>query len=146
MITNDEIRMIQILTEVIFPGAAKAKVHEFIWRDMKSNRCFIAVYRKGLNQLSEGAMHVHHKPLLELNGDQLADLLLSYEKSDFFQLLRDHTLEGMFSDPLYGGNYKAFGWRMLGYAGPTFHPPETLNEVELPTVYYSLEGIAYEET
>jgi hypothetical protein len=51
----------------------------------------------------------------------------------------------MFSDPIYGGNYEAYGWRLLGYAGPTYHPPEPLTKVKPPTVYYSLEGIAYEE-
>ncbi len=120
-------------------------MYEFILRDMKSNPFFVEIYHKGLHQLNEGAEHVYHTKLLQLNGDQLTDLLTMYENSEFFQLLRDHTLEGMFSDPIYGGNYEALGWRMLGYAGPTFHPPETLNEVKLPTVYYSLEGIAYEE-
>lgn len=120
-------------------------MYEFILRDMRSNPFFVDIYHKGLHQLNEGAERVYHTRLLQLNGDQLTGLLTMYENSEFFQLLRDHTLEGMFSDPIYGGNYEALGWRMLGYAGPTFHPPETLNEAKLPKVYYSLEGIAYEE-
>ncbi len=145
MVSHEEIRMIQVLTEAIFPGAVEAKVYEFILRDMKSNPFWIDVYRNGLNRLNEGAEQAYHLNLLQLNRDQLAGLLVRYEKSAFFQLLRDHTLEGMFSDPIYGGNYKALGWRMLGYAGPTFHPPETIDEAKLPTVCYSLEGIEYEE-
>jgi gluconate 2-dehydrogenase gamma chain len=36
---------------------------------------------------------------------------------DFFTVLRTHTIEGMFSDPLYGGNRNLAGWKLLGYPG-----------------------------
>jgi gluconate 2-dehydrogenase gamma chain len=37
---------------------------------------------------------------------------------DFFNsLLRQNTLEGFFSDPLYGGNRDMVGWRMIGFPG-----------------------------
>ncbi len=36
----------------------------------------------------------------------------------FFELLREHTLEGMFSDPVHGGNRDLAGWKLLGYLGP----------------------------
>ena len=36
---------------------------------------------------------------------------------DFFALLRAHTQEGLFSDPLYGGNRDKLGWRVLGHPG-----------------------------
>jgi gluconate 2-dehydrogenase gamma chain len=35
----------------------------------------------------------------------------------FFALLREHTLQGMFSDPVYGGNKNFAGWDLLGYPG-----------------------------
>ena len=35
----------------------------------------------------------------------------------FFELLLKHTLEGFFSDPIYGGNKNKVGWRMLGFPG-----------------------------
>jgi gluconate 2-dehydrogenase gamma chain len=38
----------------------------------------------------------------------------------FFAVVRQHTLEGMFADPMYGGNRDAAGWRLLGYPGPRF--------------------------
>ena len=44
--------------------------------------------------------------------------LVAIEKSYFFQLLRQHTLEGMFCDPMHGGNANMIGWQMLGYPGP----------------------------
>ena len=36
---------------------------------------------------------------------------------EFFHVLRRHTGEGMFSDPVYGGNQGLAGWRLIGYAG-----------------------------
>jgi gluconate 2-dehydrogenase gamma chain len=44
--------------------------------------------------------------------------LKAIEKTTFFKLLRTHTLEGMFSDPLHGGNAGMVGWQMVGYPGP----------------------------
>jgi gluconate 2-dehydrogenase gamma chain len=44
--------------------------------------------------------------------------LRSIEKAHFFQLLRAHTIEGMFSDPMHGGNAGLIGWQLVGYPGP----------------------------
>ncbi len=35
----------------------------------------------------------------------------------FFGMLLAHTREGMFSDPIYGGNVNFSGWDMVGYPG-----------------------------
>jgi len=35
----------------------------------------------------------------------------------FFHALRRYTGEGMFSDPVYGGNRDMVGWRLIGYPG-----------------------------
>jgi gluconate 2-dehydrogenase gamma chain len=35
----------------------------------------------------------------------------------FFNLIREHTLQGMFCDPYYGGNANFVGWDLLGYPG-----------------------------
>jgi hypothetical protein len=37
--------------------------------------------------------------------------------STFFGALREHTLQGMFSDPVYGGNKNFAGWDLIGYYG-----------------------------
>jgi gluconate 2-dehydrogenase gamma chain len=36
----------------------------------------------------------------------------------FFRVLRQHTIEGMFSDPMHGGNAGLIGWQLIGYPGP----------------------------
>lgn len=35
----------------------------------------------------------------------------------FFHAMRRYTSEGMFSDPVYGGNYNMAGWRLIGFPG-----------------------------
>jgi gluconate 2-dehydrogenase gamma chain len=40
------------------------------------------------------------------------------EGTHFFQLLRAHTVEGMFCDPLHGGNIGLAGWKLIGFPGP----------------------------
>jgi gluconate 2-dehydrogenase gamma chain len=44
--------------------------------------------------------------------------LQSIEKSVFFEMLRTHTIEGMFCDPMHGGNAGLIGWQLIGYPGP----------------------------
>jgi gluconate 2-dehydrogenase gamma chain len=43
---------------------------------------------------------------------------MAIEKSRFFQLLRTHTIEGMFCDPMHGGNAGLIGWQLIGFPGP----------------------------
>jgi len=40
------------------------------------------------------------------------------ENTLFFSLLRTHTIEGMFCDPLHGGNLDMIGWQLIGFPGP----------------------------
>lgn len=40
------------------------------------------------------------------------------EKTNFFTLLRTHTIEGMFCDPMHGGNVDLIGWQLIGFPGP----------------------------
>jgi len=37
--------------------------------------------------------------------------------STFFDFLLQHTVEGFFSDPIYGGNKNKIAWKMIGFPG-----------------------------
>jgi DNA polymerase family A len=39
------------------------------------------------------------------------------EAKAFFELARSHLQEGLFADPIYGGNRDKSGWRVLGHPG-----------------------------
>jgi len=67
------------------------------------------IYREGARQLTD---------FTELPPDQQDQRLRAIETSMFFRLLRQHTIEGMFSDPMHGGNAGLIGWQLIGYPGP----------------------------
>lgn len=54
--------------------------------------------------------------------------LVAIEQSRFFRLLRAHTIEGMFSDPLHGGNADCAGWKLIGYPGPRMSNREEIDQ------------------
>ena len=46
------------------------------------------------------------------------DALRKIESTVFFSLLRQNTIEGMFCDPMHGGNAGMIGWQLIGFPGP----------------------------
>ena len=68
------------------------------------------VYREGLAVLGQD-----FKGLTPAAQDAR---LREIETTYFFRLLRQHTIEGMFSDPMHGGNAGMIGWQLIGYPGP----------------------------
>jgi len=56
-----------------------------------------------LSQLEEGE--------LELDG---------VSGSGFFELVMENTIEGFFSDPIYGGNRDMVGWKLVGFPGARY--------------------------
>ena len=67
------------------------------------------VYRSGIQQLGK---------FLDLSPDEQDTHLERIEETRFFQLLHAHTIEGMFCDPLHGGNVGLVGWQLIGFPGP----------------------------
>ena len=67
------------------------------------------IYREGLKSL---------KGLAALSPSEQDEKLRSIETTMFFRLLRQHTMEGMFSDPMHGGNRNLIGWQLIGFPGP----------------------------
>jgi len=67
------------------------------------------VYRAGIQKLGNFA---------DLAPSEQDQRLRAIETTTFFRFLRQHTIEGMFSDPLHGGNANMIGWQLIGYPGP----------------------------
>jgi gluconate 2-dehydrogenase gamma chain len=44
--------------------------------------------------------------------------LKQIENTRFFGLVRRNTIEGMFCDPIHGGNADMIGWQLIGFPGP----------------------------
>ncbi len=67
------------------------------------------VYRQGLKDLAG---------FDKLPPAQQDEKLKSIENSVFFGALRRNVIEGMFCDPIHGGNVDMVGWQLIGFPGP----------------------------
>jgi len=67
------------------------------------------IYRQGLKDL---------KGFDRLKAAKQDDTLKQIETTLFFSLLRQNTIEGMFCDPMHGGNIDMMGWQLIGFPGP----------------------------
>ena len=116
------------------PGALEAGAARYI--DVGLGGALAAsrdVYAAGLVALDRYAERARGRRFADLDSDQQDSLLESLEQnapldpgdstafpanaSTFFALVLQHTLEGTFGDPHYGGNRDFVGWAMLGYPG-----------------------------
>ncbi|MBZ5577683.1 MAG: gluconate 2-dehydrogenase subunit 3 family protein [Acidobacteriia bacterium] len=77
------------------------------------------IYREGIQKLGDFA---------SLAPAARDEKLRGIETSTFFRLLRQHTIEGMFSDPLHGGNAGMIGWQLIGYPGPRMSYREEIDK------------------
>lgn len=64
----------------------------------------------------------------ETSTTQQDERLRSIETTMFFRMLRTHTIEGMFSDPMHGGNANLIGWQLIGYPGPIMSYREEIDK------------------
>jgi gluconate 2-dehydrogenase gamma chain len=139
--TAEEARVIQAAAERIFPtddsgpGATEAGVIIYIDRQLAgpygrdkyryTKGPWIQSIPEHGYQGKETPQEVYHAGIKLLGGD-FADLsaeqqdlrLESIQETYFFQLLHGHTVEGVFCDPLHGGNIGMVGWRLIGFPGP----------------------------
>jgi gluconate 2-dehydrogenase gamma chain len=67
------------------------------------------IYRQGLKEL---------KGFDRLEPAEQDQKLKQIEASLFFSFLRQNTIEGMFCDPMHGGNIDMLGWQLIGFPGP----------------------------
>ncbi len=77
------------------------------------------IYARGIEKLGD---------FLSLTPEQQDAHLISIEHSLFFQMLRTHTIQGMFCDPLHGGNIGMAGWKMIGFPGPSMSWREEIDK------------------
>lgn len=124
----------QIIPTDETPGAREAKVIYFIDRALVTfDRDKQSSYTQGLKNLQTKTKETF--PSVEkfsaLSQTQQFQLLETIEKSDFFELLRLHTIMGFLARPDYGGNYQEVGWKVIGFENKGFFTP--------PFGYYDAE-------
>lgn len=86
------------------------------------------VFRIGIAAVDRYAQETFGQPFLELSEERQDEIITALADNEatgfepltpesFFHALRRYTCEGMFSDPVYGGNRNMVGWRLIGYPG-----------------------------
>jgi hypothetical protein len=102
-------------------GAVEANAHIYIDRALSgAHSKHLPLYRENLHAIdvlarSEAAGTAAFPP--ERLDSLLARLEAGESSKGFFALLLRHTIEGMFSDPIHGGNHGYIGWTLVGYPG-----------------------------
>src|SRR5215471_6221016 len=99
-------------------GAREAGVIHFIDRALTSfDREKQEKYVQGLGELRAKveAMFPGKEKFAELNPEQQIQLLNAIEHTDFFELVRIHTIMGFLARPEYGGNRGEVGWKLIGF-------------------------------
>ena len=101
-------------------GARESRVIYFIDRALTTfHRDQQALYLWGLKDLQEKtqAMFPGAAEFSALAPEQQIQLLTAIENTDFFSMVRIHTVAGFLSNPEYGGNHDKIGWKLIGPAG-----------------------------
>ncbi len=119
----------QIFPKDEFPGAIELGVPDFIEGRLRDGHAdWAAVYRAGFRSTDASSRSVYEKGFLEIAFDEQTRLLermqtgdlpnadwSSVPARDFFRMIRDHTMQGAYSHPKYGGNRNKASWDMIGY-------------------------------
>jgi gluconate 2-dehydrogenase gamma chain len=110
------------------PGAIEARAAHYIDRALTGALASShQSYAVGLAAVEEYARRTKGASFIKLPPEEQDAVLTDMESNaatgftpnsaTFFNLVRDHTLQGMFCDPYYGGNANFVGWDLLGYPG-----------------------------
>ena len=142
---DNDVATVGALTERILPGAPgkpgarDAGVTNYI--DLALAGAYADqqdFYRRGLTQLDAYCQATYHRSFVGLDAqhqDAVVGALAAGKANGFtwptarafFDTIRTHTMEGMFSDPIYGGNKDFAGWRLAGFPGAQMqYTPEDL--------------------
>jgi gluconate 2-dehydrogenase gamma chain len=117
----------QIMPSADSPGAHEAGVIYFIDRALSTFDADLrGAYRTGMAEVQQKRKELFPESasISALSGQQQLQLIRAIETTDFFALLRTHTLYGFLGNPSYGGNRDRVGWKLIGFDDRmAFQPP-----------------------
>ena len=111
------------------PGARDAGVLNYI--DLALAGAYADLqdfYRRGLAQLDAYCRKTYSDSFSRLDATRQDEVITALDQGkatgftwpaaqEFFNTIRTQTMEGMFADPVYGGNKDFAGWRLVGFPG-----------------------------
>jgi gluconate 2-dehydrogenase gamma chain len=86
------------------------------------------LYRTGIAAANASCVKTYGKSFDKITASQREEFLLNLQAGKvtfddglparvFFSTLYQNVIEGMFADPIYGGNRNKAGWKMIGFPG-----------------------------
>jgi hypothetical protein len=119
----------QIFPKDEFPGAKELGAVLFLENILsQAHPEWWSVYHAGLASTGKSAQRIYKRGFSQSSFEEQTTLLKQMERGDlpiedwpegqpseFFNLIRDHTLQAMYSHPKYGGNKDKAAWKMIGY-------------------------------
>ena len=136
-LNEEEIGLLDAIVEQIipadeFPGGKWANVSNFIDKQLDTYyRKHQRGYREGLAAFEKTVIQTKGKKFEDLPfseqtavlekmemGDFSGDYWRDHPCADFFDLVRQHALQGFYGSPLHGGNRGYISYRMLGLDYP----------------------------
>jgi len=121
-----------IPTDELGPGAREAGVIYYIDREIGGAlSAQKEAYQLGLAAVERYSRYSRGGSFVELSELEQDSLMIDLQggsatatgagfsgsSAQFFNMVRSHTLQGMFGDPYYGGNYEFAGWDLIRYPG-----------------------------
>jgi len=138
--TDAEAVVVESITEQIIPadedaGAREANVINFIDKQLTG---FFAryqqTYRRGIAGVQQSSMIMFGNKFESLEWTQQTEFLQRLETGDaegeiwqtdaaqaFFELIRDHTMQGFYGSPRHGGNRRFVSFQMLALDYPRIY-------------------------
>lgn len=132
------------------PGAKEAAVVVFIDRALNGYDVALQTdYMIGVAGLETYAQAKYSNGFADITDQQQDDILTNMQTNTdeakkyfpnpggFFGRLLTHTRQGMFADPIYGGNRNSVGWKLEGHPGIVFgrDPSQMACNLDYPKEY-----------
>ncbi|MBN2348563.1 MAG: gluconate 2-dehydrogenase subunit 3 family protein [Bacteroidales bacterium] len=137
--SDNEAKTIEAITEQIIPadedaGAKEANVINFIDKQLvgyyKNHQ---EIYRKAVVGVNETSTIMFNKEFIQLTWEAQTSVLKTLESgeapgdtwkiissSGFFNLIRDHSMQGFYGSPRHGGNKNYVSYKMLNLDYPYY--------------------------
>jgi gluconate 2-dehydrogenase gamma chain len=136
-LNEEEINLLDSIVEQIiptddFPGGKWANVSNFIDKQLISYYSrHQLTYREGLAAFEKTVIQIKGKKFEEIpfaeqtailekmeKGEFSGDYWKDHSPSDFFDLVRQHSMQGFYGSPVHGGNRGYISYHMLGLDYP----------------------------
>jgi len=126
------------------PDAADIGVTDYVDKALSGAYADLQLfYRNGLAALDREMLSRSGKQFTAASPTEQDQVIQALEKNElqscsdfparaFFELLRSHLQEGLFADPVYGGNKEKSGWKLIKHPGVWLENSAEENLMETP--------------